>query len=290
MLRPHIQSHHFSRHKSCKSHMSKTQTSTKPHPIESLLQIMKALRDPQTGCPWDVKQDFKSIARYTIEEAYEVVDAIELDDMDELRNELGDLLLQVVFHSQMASERDLFNFADVVEAICNKMINRHPHVFGTAQERAKTPQKGFWEDIKARERSQKQSEANTPALLLDSVPTTLPALTRAAKLQSKAARIGFDWPDADGVFDKIHEEIAELQQARAARSPQKVAEELGDLMFTIVNLSRHLDLDPEAVLRSANRKFQSRFNFVEQNLDTSLQDATTEQMEALWLRAKRQQT
>lgn len=256
--------------------------------VEELLEIMKALRDPETGCPWDVRQDFKSIARYTLEEAYEVVEAIELDDMDELRDELGDLLLQVVFHAQMASEQQLFGFCDVVRSICDKMISRHPHVFGTKADRAKVPEKGFWEDIKARERAQKPQSGAKADGLLESVPTALPALTRANKLQAKAARAGFDWPDIDGVFAKVDEELRELRLAVSQNTPEKVAEELGDVMFSVVNLSRHLDLDPETVLRDGNRKFQRRFSEMEKLSEKPLEENDAAELEQLWLMAKRQ--
>lgn len=256
--------------------------------IENLLDIMQALRDPDTGCPWDVKQDFKSIARYTLEEAYEVVEAIELDDMNELRDELGDLLLQVVFHAQMAREKNLFAFEDVVHAICSKMISRHPHVFGSDAQRATKPEKGFWEDIKARERAQKPKSDHEEGLL-SSVPGTLPAITRAGKLQAKAARVGFDWPEIEGVFAKIEEEIGELKQACTDNSKAQIAEELGDLLFSVVNLSRHLQVDAEAALRDANRKFVSRFNYMESATDIPLEGLTGAQWDRLWRSAKQQQ-
>ncbi len=259
-----------------------------PRELTTLLAIMKALRDPVDGCPWDVKQTFKSITPYTIEEAYEVVDAIERDDMDELCDELGDLLLQVVFHAQMADEQDLFGFDDVVQAICTKMIRRHPHVFGSAEERAETPKKGFWEDIKAGEKTgekagQKAGKGDDKPLLLDSVPATLPALSRANKLQSKAARVGFDWPDVDGVYAKLDEEIGELKRAK---TDDQIGEELGDLMFTVVNLSRHLGHDPEQVLRMANSKFQVRFNHMEKSAKVSLDEMDMNELEQLWQAAK----
>jgi len=260
-----------------------------PRELKTLLAIMKALRDPVYGCPWDVQQTFKSITPYTIEEAYEVVDAVERDDMDDLCDELGDLLLQVVFHAQMASEQDSFGFDDVVEAISTKMIRRHPHVFGNEQERGKQPEKGFWEDIKASEEAGRKVGQKTGKgddygqLLLDSVPHTLPALSRANKLQSKAARIGFDWPDISGVYDKIDEEITELKQAQ---SDDDKGEELGDLMFTMVNLARHMGFDPEQVLRNANSKFQRRFNQMEQSADSSLADCDADELEQLWQQAK----
>jgi len=256
-----------------------------PRDLKTLLAIMCALRDPDDGCPWDVKQTFKSITPYTIEEAYEVVDAIERDDMVDLCDELGDLLLQVVFHARMAEEQQSFSFDDVVEAICNKMIRRHPHVFGNPQERTKTPEKGFWEDIKAVENPEKVGKGDDKTLLLDSVPTTLPALSRARKLQSKAARAGFDWPDVTGVYDKLDEEISEL---KAAGTEAEIADELGDLLFTVVNLTRHLGHDPEQVLRSANSKFQSRFNGIEKMADRPLDEHSLDELEKMWQKAKQQ--
>ncbi len=255
--------------------------------IDTLRAIMKALRDPVDGCPWDVKQDHKSIAAYTIEEAYEVVEAIELDDMDELRDELGDLLLQVVFHSEMASERKDFSMDDVIAAICEKMIRRHPHVFGNEEQRKVSPDKGFWEDIKATE---KPVNGVDKPKTLDNVPVALPALSRAEKLQKKAARVGFDWPTIDGVFDKISEEIDEIRQAiKDNEGDQRIGEEVGDLLFSVVNLSRHLSHDPETVLRFANNKFQKRFNDLEENAEQPLQSLDLDQLEALWQRAKNNQ-
>ena len=252
--------------------------------IETLRAIMKALRDPVDGCPWDVQQDHKSIAPYTIEEAYEVVEAIELDDMDELRDELGDLLLQVVFHAEMASERSDFSFDDVVKAICEKMIRRHPHVFGDESQRGKPLEKGFWEDIKAVEKP--NTGEKTPRIL-DNVPVALPALTRAEKLQKKAARVGFDWPDVEGVFDKVEEEIEEIRCAiKDKETDERIGEEIGDLLFSVVNLSRHLSHDPETVLRSANNKFQYRFNDLEENAKEPLQSMSLEALETLWKAAK----
>jgi len=257
-------------------------TDQNPKDIKTLLAIMKALRDPVNGCPWDLKQTFRTITPYTIEEAYEVVDAIERDDMAELCDELGDLLLQVVFHAQMADEQDSFAFENVVEAVCTKMIRRHPHVFGNEQQRAVKPEKGFWEDIKATEKTKTGKGADN-TLLLDSVPVTLPALSRASKLQSKAARVGFDWPDISGVFDKLEEEISELKQAQ---NEDQIAEELGDLMFTVVNLTRHFGHDPEKTLRLANAKFQSRFNHMEKSADSNLEQLDMNELEQLWQQAK----
>ena len=254
-----------------------------PKHLKTLLAIMKALRDPVDGCPWDLKQTFKSITPYTIEEAYEVVDAIERDDMGELCDELGDLLLQVVFHAQIAEEQNSFKFEDVIEAINTKMIRRHPHVFGTEDERTVTPHKGFWEDIKATEKVKTTGKGANKPLLLDSVPVTLPALSRANKLQKKAARVGFDWPDIDGVFAKLDEEINEL---KTAETDDQIAEELGDILFTIVNLTRHLGHDPEKILRDANTKFQSRFNHMEQSAVKDFEQHDLDELEQLWRQAK----
>jgi MazG family protein len=255
--------------------------------IAELLAIMRRLRDPSGGCPWDLKQDFQTIAPYTIEEAYEVASAIEARDYAALKDELGDLLLQVVFHSQMAEEQDLFAFRDVVRAINAKMIRRHPHVFSDGQ--ADTPQavSVAWEDIKRKERAAKPAQ---PEGLLDDVPKALPALMRAVKLQNRAAEVGFDWPSAMNVADKIAEETRELAEASASGIPAKVAEEFGDLLFAMANLARHLKFDPEDALRAANAKFVRRFKMIEAGLKAqgrSPQEASLEEMEALWQDAKR---
>ncbi len=255
--------------------------------IQQLLEIMAALRTPGTGCPWDLEQDFASIAPYTIEEAYEVADAIERGDPADLREELGDLLLQVVYHARMAQEAGAFDFGDVVEAITAKMIRRHPHVFGDATAREAGMAKGQWERIKAEERAGKEG----PSGHLDSVPLALPALTRAQKLQARAARIGFDWPEPAPVLDKMEEEMAELRDALAkGESPVRIEEELGDMLFAMVNLARHLDIDPEQALKRANAKFVARFRHIEKSLaarNRSLADADLEEMEALWQAAKK---
>jgi len=224
-----------------------------------LLQIMRRLRDPQTGCPWDIEQDFDSIAPYTLEEAYEVADAIARRNWGDLRSELGDLLLQTVYHAQMAEEAGLFSFEDVAGAISDKMVARHPHVFGDAS-RDKSPaqQTRDWEEIKAAERA-----GTAGARTLDGVALALPALTRAIKLQNRAARVGFDWPDAAQVTDKIAEEARELAAARRSMVADDIAEEYGDLLFVMANLARHLHLDPETALRAANVKFTRRFSAVE---------------------------
>jgi ATP diphosphatase len=251
-----------------------------PARLDTLRAIMRALRTPITGCPWDLQQTFASIAPYTIEEAYEVADAIERDNHGDLRDELGDLLLQVVYHSQIAAELGLFSFEDVVSAVSQKMIRRHPHVFGDAEAKNAKLAKDFWEDIKAKEKT-----SAPQAGALAGIPANLPALTRALKLQSKAAKVGFDWPSLDQVLDKISEEISELRAAsQAEREP-----EMGDLLFAVVNAARHLDVDSEKALRSANAKFARRFAHIEQRLaenGKSPQQSSLEEMDALWDEAK----
>lgn len=252
-------------------------------PLPRLLEIMRRLRDPETGCPWDVEQDFATIAPYTIEEAHEVADAIERQAWGELKGELGDLLLQVVFHARMAEEQGLFAFDDVAAGIADKMIARHPHVFGD-ESRDKTPEQQTvdWERLKAAERG-------ASARVLDGVALGLPALTRAVKLQKRAARVGFDWPSTDEVVAKIAEEAAELVEARDRLTEAEVAEEFGDLLFVMANLARHLNVDPEAALRAANTKFTRRFGRIEDWLieagKTPAQSDLAE-MDALWNRAK----
>lgn len=252
-----------------------------PRRIETLRAIMKALRTPVTGCPWDLEQDFATIAPYTIEEAYEVTDAITRGDRGDLCQELGDLLLQAVYHAQMADEEGSFTFDDVVEAICTKMIRRHPHVFGDAEARSAKLAKGFWEDIKSKERKNSSHRAG----VLDGVPIALPGLTRALKLQAKAAKVGFDWPDVSHVYDKIDEELAELRSA----PDDKRAEEFGDLLFVMANLARHLGIDPESAIRDANAKFERRFNHIELRLieqGSSPQQSDLAEMDSLWDEAK----
>jgi MazG family protein len=261
--------------------------------IDDLLAVMAALRTPGSGCPWDLEQTFKTIAPYTIEEAYEVADAIEKGDMGGLEEELGDLLLQVVYHARMAEEEGAFAFADEVEAITAKMIRRHPHVFGTEAERAAGAAPGFWERIKAKEK------APAAGGVLDGVPAAIPALTRAVKLQDKAARVGFDWPSLAPVFDKLEEELTELKQAVAAdvadaggggaRDREKIAEEFGDLLFVVANVARHLKIDPEGALRSANQKFIRRFGRIEALLAAdgrSPAQSTLAEMDRLWDQTK----
>ncbi len=254
--------------------------------LPRLLAIMARLRDPDRGCPWDIVQTFETIAPYTIEEAYEVADAIARDNPDDLRAELGDLLFQVVYHARIAEERGAFDFAAVVRSVSDKMVRRHPHVFG-AESRNKTPdqQTRDWEAIKAAERGMDLPQASA----LDGVATGLPALTRAVKLQNRAARVGFDWPDVSGVMDKIAEETAELVDARAAGKRAEIAEEYGDLLFVMANLARHLDIDPEAALRAANRKFARRFAGVEAALAAlgrTPEQSSLAEMDAFWTREK----
>ncbi|WP_282608284.1 nucleoside triphosphate pyrophosphohydrolase [Pelagibius sp. Alg239-R121] len=269
-----------------------------PHQIERLLEVMSRLRDRNGGCPWDIEQTFSSIAPYTIEEAYEVAEAIEQGDMAALKDELGDLLLQVVFHSQMAGEQGVFDFNDVATAISDKMVRRHPHVFGSESERDAATQTVSWEKQKAEERAAKANGAAVSAL--EGVTVGLPGLTRALKLQKRAARVGFDWPEARQVLDKIEEEIGELREvmdagAASATSLQnaerqaRLADELGDTLFALANLARHLNIEPEAALRGTNAKFERRFRWVEQRLaDQGIEtsEASLEQMESHWQAAK----
>jgi len=254
--------------------------------IERLLYIMRRLRDPDTGCPWDIEQSFSSIAPYTIEEAYEVADAIARGDMADLKGELGDLLLQTVYHTAIGEEEGLFTFHTVADAISDKMVARHPHVFGD-QSRDKTADQQTidWETIKAAERAQAdQTRA------LDGVALGLPALTRAVKLQKRAARVGFDWPDVEQVLDKLREEIDELKEAKSAAHRH---EEFGDLMFVMANLARHMGIDPEQALRDTNEKFTRRFNSVEAKLqqdDRTPSQSNLAEMDALWDEVKREET
>jgi nucleoside triphosphate diphosphatase len=265
--------------------------------IRRLIDIMAALRDPVRGCPWDVEQTFASIAPFTIEEAYEVADAIERGATEDLREELGDLLLQVVFHARMAEEAGLFDFAGVVEAIAAKLIRRHPHVFGEAGALSSDEVKALWGRIKADEKRLKRAsdakggapaEAPSPGAL-EGVPLALPALSRALKLQEKAGKVGFDWNDARAVLAKIREEIAEVEAEIAEGSEQALAGEVGDLLFAVVNLARHLEVDPEAALRGANAKFERRFAHIESRLaegGRTAESADLDEMERLWDEAK----
>jgi ATP diphosphatase len=263
--------------------------------IVRLIEIMAALRTPGTGCPWDLAQDFSTIAPYTIEEAYEVADAIERGDFDDLRDELGDLLLQVVFHARMAEEAGLFAFTDVVQAITEKLVRRHPHVFGDAWGLTSDAVKGLWERIKSEERAQKvndrigEERKSGREGALTGVPVGLPALTRALKLQAKAGKVGFDWNDPRAVLAKIREEADEIEAELVAGKRAAAAAEVGDLLFAVVNLARHLDAEPEAMLRATNEKFQRRFAAIERALaerGKTPQEATLKEMDALWDAAK----
>ena len=259
--------------------------------IENLLEIMDRLRDPNGGCPWDLEQDFRTIAPHTVEEAYEVADAIEKDDMDSLKDELGDLLFQVVYHARLASEREAFRFDDVVTAICNKMVRRHPHVFGDEQIENAAAQSRAWEQQKHRERNQvKKKEGQQSAL--DGVPVGLPALPRAAKLGKRAAAVGFDWPDYNGVRNKIVEELAELDEVIAGGTDRdSLRHEFGDVLLAMANLGRHLDVDPEGALRAANLRFEKRFSLMEKSLQGQgccLAKCSPEDLDTAWERAKQE--
>ena len=259
--------------------------------IETLLQIMADLRNPESGCPWDIKQTFETIAAYTVEEAYEVADAIERNDMEELKSELGDLLFQVVFHAQMASEREQFNFADVVSAISDKLVRRHPHVFGDDDTRDEAKLYSDWEKHKKKERAQKQvSGEQKHAGYLDGIASAMPALRWSEKLQKRAAHHGFDWDDITPVFNKLDEEIGELKAEIVHQdNQQRIVDEMGDILFASVNLSRHLGVNPEQALRDSNRKFISRFEIVEQLLRSDgrqMEDCSVEVLEDYWRKAK----
>ena len=250
--------------------------------IDKLLELMKALRDPDGGCPWDIEQDFKSIAKYTIEEAYEVADAIEREDMDDLKDELGDLLLQVVFHAQMAKDEDLFDFADIAEHVANKMVDRHPHVFGDI--------KGITEAGKVVDVWENQKEKLKPReSALDGVTLGLPALMRAQKLQKRAARVGFEWNDVNGAVDKFKEEMSEFEEALTEKDAQHIREEFGDVMFTLINIGRMLKIDVEEVTREANKKFECRFRGMEKKIKIKYEDlkqASLDEMEEAWQEQK----
>jgi nucleoside triphosphate diphosphatase len=257
-------------------------------PLQKLRTIMARLRDPQTGCPWDVQQSFETIAPYTIEEAYEVDDAIRRRDMDDLKSELGDLLLQVVFHARMAEEAGLFDLDDVAGAISDKMISRHPHVFGDKSYDDAEAQTLDWERLKAAERKKKTGSDG----LLDDVPLALPGLKRAHKLQKRAATVGFDWPDPARVLDKVEEETAEVREAIATGDRDKIEDEIGDLLFVCVNLARKTKVDSEAALRRTNAKFERRFRYIETTLKVRKRDirsASLDEMESLWNDAKLQE-
>ena len=261
---------------------------SKNNGINRILDIMKQLRTPETGCPWDLKQNFKSIAAYTIEEAYEVVDAIERDDMDDLKDELGDLLLQIVFHSQMAEEAGLFNFDDIANAVSDKMQRRHPHVFADETVKSAEEVKNSWEVIKVKEKEAKLGVM--PQSLLDDIPITLPGMTRSVKLQKRAAQVGFDWPEISQVFDKLDEELGELrEEIEQNGATDRLIDEMGDVIFVIANLARHLKVDPEKAARAGNQKFTSRFNDMEkqaQTLNKDISKLTLAELEAMWQLAK----
>lgn len=271
--------------------------------IETLLTIMARLRDKETGCPWDVEQDFNSIVPYTIEEAYEVQDAIERNDLDDLRDELGDLLLQVVFHAQMADEADSFDFGDVVHAITKKMIRRHPHVFGDAGQRGKALVRDAWEQIKQEEKDERAERRtalgidDSKAAFLDDVPRGFPPMKAAVKLQKRASKVGFDWNDPLLVLDKIEEEIGEVREVLAQHvtngaipaRDEALKDEIGDVLFAVANLARHLHVDPDEALTRTNQKFRDRFGYVEDSLKSqgrSLEGASLQVMDGLWNEAK----
>ncbi len=256
--------------------------------IEKLLEIMRALRDPEQGCPWDREQSYRTIVPHTLEEAYEVADAIESNDLGALRGELGDLLFQIVFYAQIAAEEGRFSFDEVVQSINQKLIRRHPHVFGDATVEDSSAQSEAWERLKSEERRERGEVAES---ILDGVLLSLPALTRAAKIQRRAVRVGFDWPEMGGVLDKVEEEFSELREELESGSPQqeRIDEEMGDLLFSMVNLSRHLGLDGEGVLRRATAKFERRFRAMEQQLavgNRELGQLSIEEMESVWIEVK----
>ena len=253
-----------------------------------LIDVMSKLRNPESGCPWDLEQSYSTIAPYTIEEAYEVADAIERGDMTDLKEELGDLLFQVVFHSQMAAEDGAFDIADVTSGIADKMVRRHPHVFESPDARSATEQARAWERIKADERASKANDVNPSAL--DGVALSLPALLRAEKLQNRAARVGFDWAEAEPIFDKLEEETQEVRDAIQSGIRDDIEDELGDLLFVAANLSRRLDVDPEQALRRANAKFERRFRAMEAEATAdgvNFADLTLDEQESYWQRVKR---
>lgn len=253
-----------------------------------LLEIMTRLRHPEEGCAWDLKQDFNTLTPYVIEEAYEVVDAIERGDFDDLRSELGDLLLQVVFHSRLAEERGLFDFEEVAAGICDKLVRRHPHVFAGTVFNSDEERHQAWEQAKAEERKEKQS-AETIASVLSGVAASLPALLECEKIQDRAALHGFDWPDVAPVFDKVAEELHEVREAWQSGDQQHVREEIGDLLLVVVNLARHLKINPELALKESTKKFTRRFHYIEQQVDASgrsLTDCELSELDAFWHEAK----
>ena len=258
--------------------------------MQQLLDIMRALRDPDSGCPWDLQQNFQSLIPYTIEEAYEVADAIEQNNLDDIKSELGDLLFQIVFYSQLAEEQHAFNFTDVAESICKKLVRRHPHVFADMKVADAEQQTKEWERLKQQEREAK-AEKNSRVSCLDDVSRTLPSIMRAEKLQKRAAREGFDWPDVNGVIDKIHEEIDEVKQELNAEVQErdKLEDEIGDLFFSCINLSRYVGVDAEKSIRKANLKFERRFRALEENArlkNLDVKDMMIDELESLWQAVK----
>lgn len=256
-----------------------------PYTLADLIAVMAALRNPDGGCPWDLEQDFKSIAPYTIEEAYEVADAIDRGDMNDLREELGDLLLQPIYHAQMASESGLFDIHDVIHDITAKMIARHPHVFGNATAHSAADVNAIWDDKKSQEKQNYNSA-------LDGLPQNLPSLLRASKLTKKAAKVGFEWPDIHGALDKLEEEIKEMREALENKTKPDQAEELGDILFVLANLGRMLEINPEEALRQCNNKFERRFRGLESELQSqslNLKDASLAQMEQEWVKQKQKE-
>ena len=252
--------------------------------INNLLQTFKKLRDPSQGCPWDKEQDFKSIASCSIEEAYEVADAIEREDFNDLKEELGDLFFQIIFHSGMAEEKKLFNFEEVVKELNNKLIRRHPHVFDKKQEMSASESLEIWEKEKKKEREKKNLIS-----LMDDIPKNLPSLTRAKKIQKRAKSVGFDWQNENDVIRKIDEEIDELKRAKVSQKKEDISEEIGDLFFTLVNLSRHYNLEPEDIIRKANLKFEKRFRKMEDEANktkVNLEDLEINELETLWQKIK----
>ena len=262
------------------THLLQRTMSKQKHTFSDLVQVMAKLRDPDGGCPWDLEQDFKSIAPYTLEEAYEVADAIDRNDMNDLQEELGDLLLQPIYHAQMASESGTFTIDDVIHDITAKMIDRHPHVFGNTN--ANTPEdvNAIWDKKKEAEKTDKHTS------ILDDIPLNFPALLRSQKLQKKAAKVGFEWESITGVQDKLDEELAELREAQESGNKDKIAEELGDVLFVLANYARMNDLIAEDIMRNANTKFERRFKYVEDNIE-DLENATLDQMEEQWQAAKK---
>ena len=258
--------------------------------IQQLLDIMRSLRDPETGCPWDRQQTFKTIAPYTLEEAYEVVEAIESGDMENLRSELGDLLLQVVYHSRIAEESEYFNFSEVVSQLNRKLIDRHPHVFGNQKIETAQQQSKHWESIKAKERVANTKDINQIPSVLDGISLNMPALYRAQKLQARAARVGFDWNDITAVFAKIEEELTEFHEALNNNEDiARLTDELGDILFVCVNLARHMGIDAETALRNTNKKFLDRFHYIETRLaeqNKKPEEVTLNELDQLWDEAK----